>query len=118
VKIFGESRAFTHFDRRGYVRECQDKSLAQLLDEFARLRVENLDELRRLNLRQEDLARSAQHPSLGEVTLSELLATWAAHDLTHLHQLSRVMAHQYREAVGPWRAFLGVMQCSGHSSPG
>jgi len=116
VKIFGGTRAFTSFDRRGYVRECQEKSLAQLLDEFARLRAENLDELRRLNLQHEDLARRAQHPSLGEVTLSELLATWAAHDLTHLHQLSRVMAHQYREAVGPWRAFLGVMQCSGHSS--
>ena len=52
----------------------------------------------------------------GAVTLSQLLATWAAHDLTHLHQLSRVMAHQYREAVGPWSAYLGVLQCAGHSS--
>jgi hypothetical protein len=50
------------------------------------------------------------------VTLSQLLATWAGHDLTHLHQLSRVMAHQYREAVGPWSGYLGVLQCAGHSS--
>ena len=54
--------------------------------------------------------------ALGTVTLAQLLATWAAHDLTHLHQLSRVMAHQYREAVGPWSAYLGVLQCAGHSS--
>lgn len=50
-------------------------------------------------------------------SLSELLATWAAHDLTHLHQISRVMAYQYREAVGPWGAYLGVLKCAGHSSP-
>jgi len=58
-----------------------------------------------------------EHPALGVVTLRELLATWAAHDLTHLHQIARVMAHQYREAVGPWSAYLGVLQCAGHSSP-
>ncbi|MDT8067001.1 MAG: hypothetical protein ROO76_02425 [Terriglobia bacterium] len=88
----------------------------QLLDEFARLRSENLDELRALNLRQEDLELRGRHPALRAVTLSELLATWAAHDLTHLHQISRVMAHQYREAVGPWNGSLGVLQCVGHSS--
>lgn len=56
------------------------------------------------------------HPALGSVTLAEFLSTWPAHDLTHLHQISRIMAHQYREAVGPWVRFLGVMQCSGHSA--
>jgi len=50
------------------------------------------------------------------VTLSQLLATWAVHDLTHLHQVSRVMAHQYCDAVGPWSAYLGVLHCKGHSS--
>jgi hypothetical protein len=75
-----------------------------------------MDELRALNLRPEDLVRRGRHPVLGVVTLSQLLATWPAHDLTHLHQLSRVMAHQYREAVGPWTKFLGVMHCDGHSS--
>ena len=116
VLKFGETKTFESFDRRGHVREIQDKSLAQLLDEFARLRLENLDELRALNLRREDLERRGRHPALGVVTLSELLATWAAHDLTHLHQISRVMAHQYREGVGPWSAYLGVLQCAGHSA--
>jgi len=113
---FGESQPFERFDRWAQVRESQGKSLGQLLDEFARLRSENLDELRAFNLRPEDLERRGRHPVLGVVTLSQLLATWAAHDLTHLHQISRIMAHQYREAVGPWTQFLGVMQCAGHSS--
>ena len=112
----GESRAFDAFDRRAQERESQGKSLAQLLDEFASVRAENLAELSALNLRSEDLQRRGLHPALGTVTLSQLLATWAAHDLTHLHQISRIMAHQYREAVGPWSAYLGVMKCAGHSS--
>jgi hypothetical protein len=111
---FGEQRAFDSFDRWGHVQESHGKTLGELLDEFARLRSENLAELRSLNLRQEDLARPGQHPALGTITLSELLATWAAHDLTHLHQISRVMAHQYRETVGPMSKYLGVMQCNGH----
>lgn len=116
VLQFGETQTFEPFDRLGHIRESQGKSLGQLLDEFARLRAENLGELRSLNLQQEDLERRGRHPSFGGVTLSALLATWAAHDLTHLHQISRVMAHQYREAVGPWSAYLGVLHCAGHSS--
>ncbi|HEY6306840.1 MAG TPA: DinB family protein [Candidatus Angelobacter sp.] len=119
VKIvleFGETQAFAPFDRGGHVREMQGKSLEQLLDEFGRVRSENLGQLRALNLRPEDLERRGRHPSLGVVTLSALLATWAGHDLTHLHQISRVMAHQYRETVGPWSRYLGVLQCAGHSS--
>ena len=116
VLQFGETRTFEPFDRWAQLRENQNKSLAQLLDEFARLRSENLDELRALNLRPEDLDRRGRHPTLGVVTLSQLLATWAAHDLTHLHQISRIMAYQYREAVGPWSIYLGVLQCAGHSS--
>ena len=117
VLEFGETRAFEPFDRLGHVRHIQGKSLAQLLDEFARARSESLDQLRALNLRPEDLGRRGRHPAFGVVTLSQHLASWAAHDLTHLHQISRVMAHQYREAVGPWTRFLGVLQCTGHSSP-
>jgi hypothetical protein len=114
---FGETRTFGPFDREGHRREgLGEKSLGELLDEFARVRSENLAELRALNLRPEDLERRGRHPTFGAVTLSELLATWAAHDLTHLHQISRIMAHQYREAVGPWRAFLGVLKCDGHGS--
>jgi hypothetical protein len=113
----GDTRAFEPFDRWSQARESEGKSLGELLDEFARLRSENLGELRALNLRPEDFGRRGRHPALGVVTLSELLATWAAHDLTHLHQLSRVMAYQYREAVGPWSEYLGVLKCAGHSSP-
>jgi DinB family protein len=112
----GETKTFVPFDRLGHVQESQGKSLGQLLDEFARLRSENLEELRALNLRKEDLERRGRHPALGAVSLSELLATWAAHDLTHLRQISRIMAHQYRKAVGPWSKYLGVLQCAGHSS--
>lgn len=112
----GEAKTFVPFDRWGMEREIQGKSLSQLLDEFARVRSQNLDELRGLNLRPEDLARKGRHPDFGPVTLSQLLATWAAHDLTHLHQISRTMAHQYRETVGPWTVYLGVMKCAGHSS--
>jgi hypothetical protein len=114
---FGEAQPFAPFDRSGQAREIKGKSLGQLLDEFAHVRSENLGALRALNLRQEDLELRGRHPALGVVTLSELLATWAAHDLTHLHQISRVMAHQYRETVGPWSEYLGVLQCVGHSSP-
>jgi DinB superfamily len=117
VLQFGETQTFEPFDRWGLRREIQGKSLGQLLDEFARLRSENLDELRALNLRQEDLELRGRHPAFGAVTLSELLAAWATHDLTHLHQISRIMAYQYREAVGPWSRYLGVLQCAGHSSP-
>ncbi len=117
VLQFGETKSFEPFDRWGQVKETQGKSLERLLDEFARLRKENLDELHELNLRPEDLERRGRHPALGTVTLSELLATWAVHDLTHLHQISRVMAHQYREAVGPWSEYLGVLKCVGHSAP-
>jgi DinB family protein len=114
---FGETRTFEPFDRWAQARESQGKSIEQLLDEFASLRSENLDALRALNLRPEDLERRGRHPALGIVTLSHLLATWAAHDLTHLHQISRTMAYQYREAVGPFGVFLGVLKCAGHSSP-
>jgi hypothetical protein len=113
----GEARPFDPFDRFAQVNENQEKSMEQLLDDFARLRTENLAALQDLNLQPEDTKRRGKHPALGVVTVSELLATWAVHDLTHLHQLSRVMAHQYREAVGPWRAYLGVLQCAGHSAP-
>jgi len=117
IMQFGETKAFEPLDRWGQERESKGRSLAQLLDEFARVRSESLDQLRALNLRQEDLQRRGRHPDIGPVTVSQLLATWATHDLTHLHQISRVMAHQYREAVGPWSAYLGVLQCAGHSAP-
>lgn len=114
----GEARPFDPFDRFAQARDSPGKSrnIDQLLDDFARLGTGNLAALQALNLQPEDLNRRGKHPALGVVTLSELLATWAVHDLTHLHQLSRVMAHQYRAAVGPWSAYLGVLHCTGHSA--
>jgi hypothetical protein len=112
----GEARAFDPFDRFEQAKASRGKSLDQLLDEFAYLRKDNLAALQALNLQPENLTRRGTHPELGVVTLSQLLATWTVHDLTHLHQLSRVMAHQYRDAVGPWSAYLGVLKCSGHNA--
>lgn len=114
---FGDTNAFIPFDRWGHEREIAGKSLPHLLDEFARLRSENLTGLRSMKLLSPDFTRPGLHPSLGSVDLSQLLAAWAVHDLTHLHQISRVMAHQYRQAVGPWSNYLGVLQCAGHSAP-
>lgn len=111
----GESKTFEPFVRGGHVRETAGKTLPQLLDEFARVRSASLDRLRAFNLGPQDLERRGRHPVFGPVTLSQLLATWVGHDMTHLHQLSRTFAHQYREAVGPWTAYLGVMKCAGHS---
>ena len=113
---FGEGQAFDPFDRLGHLKGSQGKSLPQLLDEFAAVRAACLNELRALNLQPEQMTKRGRHPALGPVMLSELLATWAAHDMTHLHQISRILAHQYREAVGPFAAYLGVLQCQGHSS--
>ena len=112
----GESRPFEPFDRLAQFRESQGKSMAAVLDEFASVRRKSLDALHGFKLKDADLARRGRHPSLGPVTLSQLLSTWAAHDLTHLHQLARVMAHHYRDDVGPWSVYLGVLQCTGHSA--
>jgi DinB superfamily len=111
---FGESQPFPPFDRMGQRQAMEGKSLAEVLEDFAEARAASLEQLRVLNLGPADMERRGTHPSFGSVTLSQLLATWAAHDLTHLHQISRVLAHQYREAVGPWSKFLGVLQCQGH----
>lgn len=111
----GESRAFEPFDMQGHLREIQGKLLPQLLDDFAQLRTHNVFELRAWKLQPQQLAKRGLHPALGSVTLSELLATWVSHDLTHLHQVSRILAYRYRDAVGPWKKYLGVMHCKGHS---
>lgn len=116
----GERATFARFDREGHQKSQAQEAkppLEELLDQFASLREENLGALRALNLQPADLNRRGRHPVLGVITLSQLLATWAVHDLTHLHQISRILAHQYRDEVGPWSAYLGVLKCTGHSSP-
>ena len=112
----GESWPFAPFGREGDFEQSRRRTLAELLDEFAQARAESLRQLAAMELLPPDLEKKGNHPALGSVTQSELLATWAAHDLTHLHQISRVMAVQYRDAVGPWAKYLGVMQCIGHSA--
>ncbi|HEY0673966.1 MAG TPA: DinB family protein, partial [Longimicrobiales bacterium] len=105
----GTNRRFEPYDRFAQVRESAGKSLAQLLDEFAELRAENLATLRSWHLSERELALQGEHPELGTVTLAQLLATWVAHDLGHVAQTARVMAKRYRDAVGPWRAYLPIL---------
>jgi hypothetical protein len=105
----GADRRFEPVDRFAHVRESEGKSVAELLDELARLREANLDTLRGWELSEEELALEGEHPAFGAVTLRQLLATWVAHDLGHIAQTTRVMAKQYRDAVGPWRAYLPVL---------
>jgi len=112
VKIIlshGEARAFVKFDRLAQFTASSGRTLPDLLDDFARLREENLRELSSLGLTDADLARTGRHPELGVVTLRQLLATWVAHDLDHVVQISRVLARQYSDEVGPWRAYLRVI---------
>ncbi|HEU4830118.1 MAG TPA: DinB family protein [Gemmatimonadales bacterium] len=105
----GPHRRFAPYDRLAQLRESRGKSMGQLLDEFSALREENLATLVGWELTETQLALRGVHPDFGDVTLRQLLATWVAHDLGHLAQVARVMAKQYREEVGPWRAYLPVM---------
>jgi hypothetical protein len=105
----GEERRFTPYDRFAQFRESEGKSLGQLLDEFTHLRAENLKTLTGWQLTEKELALTGEHPEFGAVTLRQLLATWVAHDLGHVAQIARVMAKQYRAAIGPWRAYLSIM---------
>jgi uncharacterized damage-inducible protein DinB len=105
----GENRRFEPYDRFAQKTESQGKSLADLLEEFERLRAENLATLRGWSLSERELALQGEHPALGTVTLRQLLSAWVVHDLGHVAQTTRVMAKQYREAVGPWREYLPVL---------
>ena len=103
------SRRFTPYDRFAQFRDSEGKSLEGLLDEFAALRAANLATLQEWRLDDAKLSLQGEHPAFGAVSLRQLLATWVAHDLGHIVQISRVMARQYRDAVGPWREYLSVM---------
>lgn len=104
----GPDRPFDAYDRYAQFEASQGRALRELLEEFARLRAENLAALRGLNLTEADFGRHGRHPALGTVTLGHLLATWAVHDLNHLAQIAKAMAAQYEAEVGPWRAYLGI----------
>jgi len=105
----GTERAFEPFDRFRHLRENRGRSLGELLDRFEELRAHNLRELEALPLGPDELRLEGTHPELGTVTLEQLLATWVAHDLGHIQQITRVMAKQLRDDVGPWAAYLPVL---------
>ena len=109
ILTHGDARVFDSFDRLAQFTASAGRTLPDLLDEFARLREANLRELGSLDLTDADLDRPGRHPELGVVTLRQLLATWVAHDLDHLMQISRVLARQYSDEVGPWRAYLRII---------
>lgn len=106
----GEERAFEPFDRVAMFEKSKGKSIAELLDTFAVLRKENLQEVNEMKLTPALLEKRGKHPELGIVTLKQLLATWVIHDLGHVRQIVRVMAKQYRDAVGPWQAYLSILE--------
>jgi DinB superfamily len=108
--LAGETLAFDPFDRTAQFTESQGQSLARLLATFAALRRDNVATLVGMNLTSEDLSRAGLHPELGEVTLKQLLATWVVHDLDHLGQIARTMAKVYADSVGPWSAYLSILQ--------
>ena len=103
-------KKFEPFDRFAQNEDSKGKSLAVLLKEFETLRKKNLEVLRSKNITQKELQEKGVHPAFGEVTLSQLLATWVVHDLNHISQISRVMAKQYKVAVGPWIEYLRILQ--------
>jgi hypothetical protein len=106
----GDARSFDAFDREGQFKRPDGETLAGRLDEFAAVRRESLDGLDALHLTSASLARTGRHPQLGAVTLGELLAAWVVHDLDHISQITRVLALQYGQAVGPWRTLLRVIR--------
>jgi len=105
----GEAVPFPVFDREAMFAASQGLPLADLLDTFARLRTESLADLISLQLTEADLEKRGRHPEFGAVTMRQHLATWVAHDLGHISQTVRVMARQYSDAVGPWRAYLSIL---------
>ena len=105
----GITKSFVPFDRFAQFEESKGKSLSQLLDEFEKLRKESLSWLRSLNLSETDFDKKGVHPELGEVSLKQLLSTWTVHDLTHIAQVTRVMAKQYKEETGPWIEYFRIL---------
>jgi len=106
---FGNSKTFERWNRFAQYEESKGKSIEQLLKEFAAIRKDNVAWLRSLDLTEADFDKPGMHPVLGDVTLRNLLATWAVHDLTHIAQITRVMAKQYKEEMGPWPEFFRIL---------
>lgn len=98
------------FNRAAQFELYNDKKISDLLTRFSEVRKDSLKELSTIDINERTLSRKGIHPDFGEVTLTQLLATWTVHDLDHLNQISRVLAKQYSDAVGPWKNFLGVLK--------
>jgi hypothetical protein len=105
----GVSKTFVPYDRFAMYEVSKGKKLGVLLNEFEELRRANMQWLRSLQLSETDLNKKGIHPSFGEVTLRQLVSTWTVHDLTHIAQIGRVMAKQYKEAIGPWTEFFRIL---------
>jgi hypothetical protein len=110
ILAHGDAIAFPVFDREAMFEASRGRPLSELLDTFRTLRMASLSRLAALRLTDADLDRRGRHPEFGVVTMRQHLATWVAHDLGHLAQVVRVMARQYAEAAGPWRAYLSILQ--------
>ena len=106
----GESAAFPSFDRFGFMKMSTGQSIAEMLYTFKEARARSVRDLDELRLTPGDLGRRGRHPDFGQVTLGQLLATWAIHDLNHLGQIVDVLARQHAATVGPWRAFPGILE--------
>jgi hypothetical protein len=106
---FGNTKTFERWNRVAMYEESKDKSLQQLLNEFAAIRKENIIWFTSLQLTETDLDKKGMHPVLGDVTLRHLLSTWVVHDLTHIAQITRVMAKQYKDEMGPWPEFFRIL---------
>jgi len=106
---FGTAKPFDMFDRFAMYEESKGKTIDQLLDEFEKIRKQNIEWFKSLQLTENDLNKKGMHPRLGEVTLRNLLATWVVHDLTHIAQVTRVMAKQYKPEIGPWVEFFRIL---------
>lgn len=104
-----ESKTFEPFDRFAQFTVSEGKTILELLDTFKKLRTENIARLKNHELSDQDLKRTGVHPEFGTVTVQQLLSAWAVHDYAHLNQLSRVLAAQYRENVGQWKAYLSIL---------
>lgn len=109
IILKNEDKTFKPFDRTFGFEKAESESINTLLNEFKRKRNDSLQYLKSLNLNEDALDKRGIHPEFGEVTLRQLLATWAVHDLSHTSQITRVMSYQYKEETGPWKQYLPIL---------
>lgn len=112
----GPDRRFAPFDRFAQETTSVGRGLQDLLQDFAAARAANLETLAAWDLSPTNLVRTGEHPAFGEVTLAQLLSTWVAHDQNHLAQIARVLAHPWKDRVGPWQAYLPIVQDETYSA--